>query len=192
MGANIKPSAVLLLAVAAAAGWAPVQAAGKRTANGTQQAPAAQNQLESVSLRDVHPLYGGQILYLAADGSGYCQLLSRREGVATLFEKRYQLPPSPALMERLARLLAAHSFTMLSSSQQPGLPDASRPALSVRMASGQAVTVRRWLRDGNQDFEAVYQAMLAVAQSAPAQKLVAEGRFDMDWVPPGFEESKKN
>ena len=72
------------------------------------------------------------------------------------------------------------------------MPDTARPALSLQLASGRNVTVQRWQYDKEPAFEAIYQALIAVAKGAPAQKLLAEGRFDMNWTPPGFEQGKKN
>ena len=192
MRANARSSAVILLAVAVAGCAAPLPAAGSRPATDGQQAPAREAEVASIMLRDVHPLYGGQILYLAADGSGYCQLLSHRDGVAALYEKRYLLPPSPQLRERLAGVLTAPAIASLVSSSGAALPDTARPALSLQLASGRNVTVQRWQYDKEPAFEAIYQALIAVAKGAPAQKLLAEGRFDMNWTPPGFEQGKKN
>lgn len=180
----------MLLAVAAAGCGAP--AAAGRPAVGSQQAPARVGEVASLMLRDVHPLYGGQILYLAADGSGYCQLLSHRDGSVALYEKRYQLAPSAELKDKLAGVLTGPAVAGLASSTGAALPGTARPALSLRLASGKTVAVQRWQYDKDPAFDAIYQALIAVAKAAPAHKLLAEGRFDMDWAPPGFEESKKN
>jgi hypothetical protein len=180
----------MLLAVAAAGCGTP--AAAGRPAVDSQQAPARAAEVATLMLRDVDPLHGGQILYLAADGSGYCQLLSHRDGSVALYERRYRLAPSAELKDKLASVLTGPAIAGLGSSSGAALPGTARPALSLRLASGQTVAVQRWQYDKDPAFDAIYQALLAVVKAAPAQKLLAEGRFDMDWVPPGFAETKKN
>ncbi|MBJ7310018.1 hypothetical protein ACFOLJ_26130 [Rugamonas sp. CCM 8940] len=175
---------MLTLLVAACA--APERVAASRPASAQEEGRAKVDQVAAIILRDVQPLHGGQLIYLAADGKGYCQLVSRLSGVTALAEKRYQLAVPAEAMARLLRLAAAHAAAPIASSSKPGLPDAARPRIAVRLASGRSVDVSRWQHDHNAEFDELYQALLAVAQAAAAQKPLSEGRFDPGWLPDGF------
>ena len=175
-------AALLMLALAA-----PVPAATPDAVASHREERAKVDQVAAITLRDVHPLHGGQIVYLSADGSGYCQLLTHPSGTPSLHEKRYRLAVPADQLAALWRMLSAGRLAAIASSTQPGVPDASRPRISVRLASGQSVNVSRWLHDQQADFEQIYKSLLTVAQNAAAQdQLLAEGKFDPNWTPPGF------
>jgi len=165
---------------------APLQAAAAPAA-GQHEGRVMSNQVAVITLRDVHPLYGGQILYLSADGSGYCQLVSHPAGGPSLYEKRYRVALPPDQVAALWRLLSAEGLAAIPSSSQPGLPDAAKPRISARLSNGQVVSVTRWLHDKQADFDAIYQSLLAVTQGAASDdKLLEQGKFDPSWVPQGF------
>jgi len=183
MRVNVKfnAAAPLLLAMLAAA---PVHAA---TPARQHEEKAMANEVAAITLRDVHPLYGGQILYLSADGSGYCQLVSHPPGGPGLYEKRYRVALPSDRVAMLWRMLSADALASIPSSSQAGAPDAAKPRISARLANGQVVSVTRWLHDKQADFDAVYQSLLAVTQGAAADdKLLTQGKFDPSWVPQGF------
>lgn len=186
MGADVKARAVILMTLLVAACAAPERVAASRPANAQEEGRVKVDEVAAIILRDVHPLYGGQVIYLAADGGGYCQLVSRLPGVTALAEKRYPLAVPAEAMARLRRLAAAHAAAPPPSSSAPGLPDAAKPRIAVRLASGRSVDVSRWQREQNAEFDELYQALLAVAQAATAQKPQSQGRFEPEWVPDGF------
>lgn len=142
--------------------------------------------VDQIILRDVHPFYGGQKLYLARDGTGFCQLVSRRPGVSTFFEKRYRITVPAEAMQKLLRLMSEHSFMNIASSVRPGVPDSARPKISARFTSGKWVSVDRWIHDNDPDFDAIYQTLLEIVRSAPTGKLAYEGQYDLEWVPDEF------
>jgi hypothetical protein len=184
MRANVKLDAAvpLMLAMLAAA---PLQAATSPASQHEGRAMA--NQVAAITLRDVHPLYGGQILYLSADGSGYCQLVTHPAGGPSLYEKRYRVVLPPDKVAALWHLVSADALAAIPSSSQPGMPDAAKPRISARLSNGQVVSVTRWLHDKQADFDAVYQSLLAVTQGAAADdKLLMQGKFDPSWAPQGF------
>ena len=156
-------------------------------AAGQHEGRAMANQVAAMTLRDVHPLYGGQILYLSADGSGYCQLVTHPAGGPSLYEKRYRVALPPEMVAALWQMVSADALAAMSSSTQPGMPDAAKPRISARLSNGQVVSVTRWLHDKQADFDAVYQSLLAVTQGVAADdKLLAQGKFAPSWVPQGF------
>ncbi|ELX08534.1 hypothetical protein Jab_2c05850 [Janthinobacterium sp. HH01] len=186
MDADVKGRAVILAALLVAACAAPERVAASRPAGAMEEGRAQVDQVTAIILRDVQALHGGQVVYLAADGSGYCQLVSRLPDVVPLAEKRYRLAVPGDAMARMRRLAAGHAAQPIPSSSAPGLPDASRPRISVRLASGRSVDVSRWQHDQNVEFDDLYQALLAVVQAVATQKPLSQGKFDPNWVPDGF------
>ena len=186
MDADVKARAVILLSLLVAACAAPQRVAASRVAGALEEGRAKVDEVAAIVLRDVHPLYGGQVIFLAADGGGYCQLVSRLPGLTALAEQRYPLAVPAEAMARLRRLAAAHAAAPPPSSTAPGLPDAARPRIAVRLASGRSVDVSRWQHEHNAEFDELYTALLAVAQGAAAQKPLSQGRFEPDWTPDGF------
>jgi hypothetical protein len=184
MRTSEKRDLAILLMLALAA---PVHAATPQAAASAKEGRAKVDQVTAITLRDVHPLHGGQILYLSADGSGYCQLVTHPSGGPSLHEKRYRLAVPADTVAALWRQLSAEQLAAIPSSTQPGLPDAAKPRISARLASGKTINVTRWLHDQQAEFDVVYQALLSVAQHAPAtDRLLAEGKFDPNWTPSGF------
>lgn len=177
MDADVKRRAVIL---------ATLLVAASLPACALEEGRPQVDQVAAIVLRDVQPLHGGQIVYLAADGSGYCQLVSRIADVAGLAEKRYRLAVPADAMARLRALAASHAAAPIPSSVAPGVPDAPRPRISVRLASGRSVDVSRWQHDQNVEFDDLYQALLAVVQAAATQKTLSQGKFDPNWAPDGF------
>lgn len=184
MRKNEKRDLAVLLMLALAA---PVQAAASDAVASQKEDSAKVDQVAAITLRDVHPLHGGQIVYLSADGSGYCQLVTHPSGTPRLYEKRYRLTVPPDQLAVLWRLLSAERLAAIPSSTQPGVPDASRPRISARLASGQSIVVSRWLREQQADFDLIYKGLLSVSQNAAANaRPLVEGQFDPNWIPPGF------
>ena len=171
----------LMLALAA-----PLQAATPPAA-GQKEGRAMVDQLAAITLRDVHPLHGGQIVYLSADGSGYFQLVTHPPGTPSLHEKRYHLAVPAAAMAALWRQLPPERLAAIPSSTQPGIPDASRPRIVARLTSGKSINVSRWQNDKQADFDRLYQALLLVAHDAAAGEApLVDGKFDPAWAPQGF------
>lgn len=185
MRKNEKRDLAVLLMLALAA---PLQAASPDAAVASaKEGRTKMDQVAAITLRDVHPLHGGQIVYLSADGSGYCQLVTHPSGTPSLYEKRYRLAVPADQLAALWRLLSAERLAAIPSSTQPGVPDASKPRISARLASGQSINVSRWLHDQQADFDLIYKNLLSVAQNAAAKdQPLVKGKFDPSWTPPGF------
>lgn len=152
----------------------PLPLANAQAAGAAFEEKVTVNNVALVMLRDVHPLYGGQNLYLRRDGTGYCQVVFPHQGIPPLMEKRYSLELSAEAMQKLLESLAAHAFHQIPSSVKPGVPDAAKPVITVRLASGKSVSVARWERDHHPDFHAIYRTLLSIAKEAQAGKTVAE------------------
>src|SRR5262245_23116 len=149
---------------------------------------AARNRdaIQSVILRDVHPLQGGQNIYLRGDGRGVVQAVSWDREAKSFHEKRYRLALAPAAMLRLEQVITDNAFFEVSIAERSGVPGEARHSLSVALASGRSASVSKWMRDRHRGFDAVYRALTGEARSAASGTPFHEGKLDPRWVPEGF------
>ena len=146
---------------------------------GTQIATPAQDaSLESVVLRDVHPLWGGRNVYLFGDVRLFVQLVGRGGQ-----EARYALQVEPATVEELASLLREHHFMQIEIEERPGLPDEARPEIEVTWRSGAHKALAKWANDVHPDFDAIYARLIEFAEGVTDQTAVYVGPYDESWRP---------
>jgi hypothetical protein len=139
--------------------------------------------VKAVTLKDVHPLYGGENVYLRPDGSGFAQLVVARATPPGLHERRFTLPPAPAVMLQIAQALRDHDFFNISLSDRAGMPNEARTTIAIELASGRAHRVSKWANDPHSGFEAIHQMLRGRARGGQLGQLVYEGRFDPHWLP---------
>lgn len=142
--------------------------------------------INMVSLKDVHPLYGGHNLFLHGNGEGVVQVVTFRQIPPGFSEKRYRITLPPEEMAHLAQVIEIHSFFHISLKERPGLPNEARPTISVRLTSGKSLSLSKWFRDKQPDFDALYQILIDVARSVQGETPVYDGEYDRSWVPDGF------
>jgi hypothetical protein len=150
----------------------------KTTSESNKEPPVKEDLPKTIVLKDIHPLYGGNYLFLRSDGSGFCRLIKRQPQQPGLHEKRFDLPPSPGTMKELAKLLRDHSFLQISMKSRPGIPDEARPTITVTLPSGESATIAKWANDKHLDFDAVYQALLEQLKGAQRRQPTYEGPYD--------------
>lgn len=181
-GDNAKLAILLMLALAA-----PLHAATPAANAGRQEGQAPMDAVATITLRDVHPLHGGQVVYLSADGSGYCQLVTHPSGTPALHEQRYRLALPADTLAALWQRLPAATLAAIPSSTRAALPGAARTRIAARLASGKVIDISRWAGDQQADFDAIYSRLLDIALQAPSSgTLLTEGKFDPAWTPPGY------
>jgi hypothetical protein len=146
----------------------------------------AEDNVQTVILRDVQPLFGGRKLYLSGDGNGVCQIVVRKREATGLYEKRFGVTLSPDARRSLANLIKEHSFFEIFIKERAGLPDEARPAITITLVSGQSLRVTKWANDKNPDFDPIYDALLEQIRLAQAGTPIYEGPYDPRWVPVGF------
>ncbi len=144
---------------------------------------AGAESMQSVSLRDVHPLFGGTNLYLNADGSGTCQIVEPSPNAGGLVEKRIPITADAATVEELHHAISQHRFFDRTDALKPAVPDASRISISVTLASGRSATVTNWSSDRNPDFNSIYQILLKIAKSAQRGPAQSDNAYDPHWRP---------
>jgi hypothetical protein len=132
---------------------------------------------QEIVLRDVQGLWGGNDLWLYADGRLIVQIAKppsvlRYESLATAQE-----------MKLVQELLDNHRFFELKSSTRSAMPDEGHPKIDVKTTAGQSHAVMRWSNDKDADFDAIYQQLLLIARRASAAQPAYEGQYDWNWSP---------
>ena len=142
--------------------------------------------LHSISLKDVHPLHGGQNLYLRGDGTGFCQVIAWNAQATNLLEKRFSLRASPDSITHLNTLITPDSLSAFSPKDRPGLPDEARSTMAATWATGRSLRISKWANDAHPVFDQIHGMLLTECQSAQKTKPIYEGAYDPTWVPDGF------
>ncbi len=144
---------------------------------------AGPDSLLSLSLRDVQGLFGGQNLWLRADG-----LLIVQKVATGQVEKRFELQLEPEIVAVVERLvLVDQPVANIEIPEHMGMPDEARPTLALTTRSGQVAEVAKWANDVHDGFDTIYASLLRLVQRAVDEgALIHEGPFDWDWRPEGF------
>jgi hypothetical protein len=141
--------------------------------------------VKTVILKDVHPLFGGQNVYLKQDGSGIAQLVVPRPTPPGLHERRFRLGPDPAVMRRIAEAVRDHGLLEMSLPDHPGLPNEAKTTIAIELTSGRSHRVSKWANDKHAGFEAVYQLLLRRAQEGEHAHPSYQSNYDPHWTPDG-------
>lgn len=116
----------------------------------------------SLELHDVQPLFGGVVVRLPNWTSGEAYV-SRIAPDGT--ETKYQLPLkwTEGEKEKIIRLCVEHDFLTIQPEERPGIPDEARPSLTLHNSKRESHTVAKWAGVANARFDAIYHALLALA-----------------------------
>ena len=117
----------------------------------------------SLELHDVQPLFGGVIVLLPGWTSSEARVGRVAPGGS---ETKYRLPLkwTEKEKEQLIRLCVENDFLTIQPAQRPGIPDEARPMLTLRNSKHESHTVVKWAGVADARFDAIYQAMLALAE----------------------------
>ena len=117
----------------------------------------------SLELHDAQPLYGGVSVRLPGWTSSQA-FISRFLPGGT--ETKYRLPLKWTEEEKkqLIRLCVENDFLTIQPEERLGIPDEARPSLTLRNSKGESHTVAKWAGVPDARFEAVYQAVRALAE----------------------------
>lgn len=156
----------------------------------TQSEPEIE-QLDQVILLDVQGLWGGQDLWISADGKAVCRFVTPpAENQSGLQETRHSFVMSTQQRASLLELVKKHSFFTIKTKDRHGVPDEARP--SILISSGLCThAVGKWAGDEHKDFDPIYRLLLSIAESGKREPETHRGAFDWDWKPDGFPESKE-
>ncbi|MBT3202282.1 MAG: hypothetical protein HN350_20475 [Phycisphaerales bacterium] len=154
---------------------------------GCTSAQDANQTVEQIVLFDVHGMYGGQNLWIAADGKAVCCFVG--EGESSLQETRYEFMVSADNLASLLELIKKHNFFSMRMKERYGIPDEASSNIFIK-SDVETHAVMKWGNDTHRDFDAIYQFLLQIAESGKKGKQTHRGPFDWDWKPDGFPENK--
>lgn len=132
----------------------------------------------SIQLRDIHGLWGGHEITVM--GAGTCSVRSKqgREDLT-----RELVLPS-AECSALLRLSVKHDLASLKIPERSGVPDETRPTIVLKNADGKEFKIAKWGGDKEPRFDAVYEALLALADrksQALGEKEIAAKAREIAW-----------
>jgi hypothetical protein len=144
----------------------------------------ASNCFEQVILHDVHGLYGGQNLYLNVDGQVVMQIVRPNKG---LQEERYSGSISKKMLQSLKAIIKKHKFFEIEIPDRLGIPDEARPAITIKLLSGESKTISKWAGDSHPDFDAIYGYLFDIVKKASKACEIYKGSYDYDWRPEEYD-----
>lgn len=168
LGAAILSSAAILPLVT-------MSAAARAGDNETARFLGAEvdKSLARLELKDVHGLWGGSHVALAASGSVCVRLVDK-----TGEERRYVFTIDRKDALALVQLAADQDVLGLKPSERAGVPDEARPQIVVENALGATRSVFRWANDKVPAFEKVEQALHALEKKCEPLDPVFRGKPD--------------
>lgn len=180
------PVSLVLIFLTLCPGVIGLISVGTVQARSSQATIMAEDTVQTLVLKDVQALHGGQNVYLHADGQGFCQVVVWDVQASSLYERRYRIEVSHDWIQRLTKLIKNPLFSSPSAPARPGVPDEAKPAISVAFFSGTTLHVSKWANDTYPAFDQIYEVLLAEVQSAQRAIPVHEGTYDARWAPEGF------
>jgi hypothetical protein len=135
--------------------------------------PEADWTLARLELKDVHGLWGGSHVAVAASGSACVRLVDN-----TGEERRFVFTLEKKDALALVRLAVEQDLLSVKPSERAGVPDEGRPQLVLQNALGVARAVFRWQNDKVPAFEKVEQALRALEKKCEKLDPVFRGKPD--------------
>jgi hypothetical protein len=141
--------------------------------------------LASVVLYEVHPLWGGEDIFLKSDGAVWIREL--KAGPSGGYrERRFSGQLSSAEIQELEALLGQHDFPSIKIPQRSGIPDEAILRIDVRLKDGRVVSLSAFAQDVHEGFAPVRHWLEARAKRVDRSKPTYEGSSDDTWKPEGF------
>jgi hypothetical protein len=128
--------------------------------SGGNSATGNADPITQVLLEDVQGLWGGQNLTILETGQATLQVVDRSRA-----SRSYSATLTQSQIQRLDAIIHGNNFAKIANSTRPGIPDESRPHITVQFQSGAKHSVMRWTGDQTPEFAAVYNELLAIGKS---------------------------
>ncbi len=133
-----------------------------------------------LSLDDVQGLWGGRRIFVAGTGRALVQTISR-----AMHERRFELALSAGETRALFALCVENDLLTIQPPERAGVPDESRPQITLTNALGERHTVSKWAGVREPRFVAIYTALYALETRSQVLEPAYSGRFD--WEAPRLE-----
>jgi hypothetical protein len=125
-----------------------------------------------VELSDVQGLWGGRRIQAAGSGQVIVQLVQ-----PGMIERRYQFALDAGEWKRLLDLLVEKDFLTIRPIERPGIPDESRPCITLVNAQGNQWAVAKWAGVKEERFHSVYAALRSLETFTPHLEPVYSGPY---------------
>jgi hypothetical protein len=138
--------------------------------------------LKEIVFSDLDGLYGGEQIWVSADGTAYTRVVSMKK------EKRYKRQITAERWAEIERLVGAHH--VLGLQERPfgtGVPHESMYSIRLVTKDGRKISTAKWARDKRPRFDPLMNTLLGTCRAREAHELIYEGENDYKWTPDGFE-----
>ena len=122
-------------------------------------------------LDDVQPLHGGIRIYLHSWASGPAYITSIAPGGQ---ETKYQLSLGWNEKEQLCQRCIDQDFLTIDPETRPGIPDESRPSITITNHAGEKHTVAKWAGVKDARFDAIYKALRQIGERTEGKKPIPD------------------
>ena len=113
-----------------------------------------------IELNDVQALWGGRRIVLQGSGRAVVRVLQRGGS-----ERRYEFELSTAEARQFLERFVENDFLTIQPRERPGIPDESRPRITLVNAAQQEWSVAKWAGVEEGRFDDIYAALLRLEKS---------------------------
>lgn len=114
-----------------------------------------------IELNDVQPLHGGVRVALPSYTTSQAFITQVAPGSQ---EKKHRLTLNWQEKNQLCRLFIDQDFLTIQPDERPGIPDEAYPSITLTNNQKESHTVAKWAGTANARFDALYDALAALAQ----------------------------
>jgi hypothetical protein len=136
-------------------------------------------------LLDIQGLYGGQDVYVHADGTCLVRVIPEagRSG-GGLREHRYVASLPTDKLNNLVRIAEDSRFASYRQGRLHGVPDEAYPFIYWRRGAASTIEAHKWAEEKDPRFDAIYTALLKCIKDARPLRTLYRGRYDYQWMHP--------
>jgi hypothetical protein len=124
-----------------------------------------------IELNDSHPLHGGINVYLPGWTMSQAFVIRAAPGGQ---ETKYKMPLGWDEKKRLCQLCIDQDFLTIEPKNRPGIPDESRPSITLTNRAGEQHTVTKWAGIQDDRFDAIYDVLKQIGERTKDHKPVKE------------------
>jgi hypothetical protein len=114
-----------------------------------------------LELADVQALWGGRRITVSGDGTAVIEIVTRDDR-----SQQHTLTLSQTQVHHLFQLCIDNDFVTIQIEERMGIPDETRPCLTLVNTRKDSCAICKWARMQNGRFDAIYTVLLALEQEA--------------------------
>jgi hypothetical protein len=114
-----------------------------------------------LELADVQALWGGRRITVSGDGTAVIEIVTRDDR-----SQQHTLTLSQTQVHHIFQLCIDNDFVTIQIEERMGIPDETRPCLTLVNTRKDSCAICKWARMQNGRFDAIYTVLLALEQEA--------------------------